>query len=62
MVVTLNITPLNVVVSQYPSGSCLRLIALLAVTSVLAPVLEEVVFRGFLLPSLTKVRWRRLTL
>lgn len=33
------------------------MVALLAVTSVLAPVLEEVVFRGFLLTTLTKWCW-----
>ena len=31
------------------------LASLLVVTAVLAPVLEETVFRGFLLPSLTKM-------
>ena len=35
-------------------GATGRFLSLLTVTSVLAPLLEEVVFRGFLLASLTK--------
>ena len=35
-------------------GSAGRFVSVLTVTSVLAPLLEEVVFRGFLLVSLTK--------
>jgi membrane protease YdiL (CAAX protease family) len=36
------------------SGDPVAIVSLLAVTSVFAPLLEEVVFRGFLLTSLTK--------
>jgi len=35
-------------------GASTRFLSVLAVTSVFAPLLEEVVFRGFLLASLTK--------